>query len=222
MSITCSRNTWTQRPTVLRALLAVMVCTGPASAAAAQTAGSGASTPTDPAAPTYSEDPATESAPEPAPAEESVFPRYGLSLALQGSHAFGGYAAAEGLGFSAAALFISNDPLVLAELGVSMWPDGLRVYRSAQDAAYPHRNWEFFVGASIYPFDLSPVHLGFFLTLTLASMSATQAERAALGAAVLWSIGERCGLRYQLGFAAHTNFVDTALVSSLAVDVVLF
>jgi hypothetical protein len=207
---------------VLRALLTVMACIGFASAAAAQTAASTASTPTEPPAPTYSEDPATQSAPEPTPAEEPDFPSYGLSLALQGSHAFGGPGAADGLGFSAAALFTSNDPLVVAELGLTAWPEGMRVYRSAQDASHPYRNWEFFIGAAIYPFDLSPVHLGFFLTLTLASVTATQAERAEIGASVLWSIGERCGLRYQLGFALHTNFVDTALVSSLAVDVLLF
>jgi hypothetical protein len=155
------------------------------------------------------------------PAEETL-PTFGLSLALEASRTFGEHVDPGGLGFSAAVLFGLNEPLGHGEFGVTTWPDGLRANPSAQDPSHPHRHWEFFAGAAFFPFDLAPVHIGFFIVLTLANIAATQAERAALGTSVLWSISENCALRYQLGLAVATNLINPALVSSLAVDVLLF
>jgi hypothetical protein len=205
----------------MRALLAFTVCVALASAAAAQADPSSAATPTQPPAPTYSEDAATASASESMPAEEPLFPRLGLSLALEGARTFGSYVGAGRLGFSAAVFFAFKEPLGFAQLGVMTWPDGLRANSSGSES-HPPRSWEYFVSAFVYPFEFAPVHIGFYLLLTVASFAAVQAERAALGPAVLWSISECCGLRYQLGFSTQTNLFNAALVSSLGVDVVLF
>jgi hypothetical protein len=190
-----------------RALLVFLVWVGVAGTAAAQ--------------PTPAEAAAADNASDFVSAEE-MLPRLGVALALDGARPLGEHVYAAALGFSAAALFVFNEPLGLAELGVTTWPGALRAERSPQDFAHPRRHWEFFVRASIYPFDLAPLHFGFYLALTLASIAARQADRAALGPSVLWSISERCGLRYQLGLTAGTNLLQTALVSSLAFDVVLF
>jgi hypothetical protein len=149
-------------------------------------------------------------------------PRFGLSLATEATHAFGQHISAGGLGFSAAVFFAFNQPLGLAHLGVTTWPDGLRAGRSQEDDAHRRRNWEFFLGASLYPLDLGAVQMGLYILLSLANIDDLEAERAALGASLRWSISERLGLRYQLGLSAETNLVNTALVSSLALDLAIF
>ena len=83
------------------------------------------------------------------------------------------------------------------------------------------KDWEIFVAAAYYPFDFGALDLGFYLRLTTSRLGTEMTGFAELGVSLQWSIAEHLALRYQIGPAVQTNFKDSQLVSTLALDAVL-
>jgi hypothetical protein len=168
---------------------------------------------------------------EPELVEDPDEVRYGFTVALEGSRAFASSAA--GLGTSLSFLIKPNSGAGLAQLGLLMWPHALRtgpdgitvngdsVIIGPNPRLSLRDDWEFFVAAAYYPFDFDALDLGFYLRLTSSSLGSEMTGFAELGLSLQWSFAKGFALRYQVAPAMKTNFHDSQLVSTLALDVVL-
>lgn len=142
--------------------------------------------------------------------------RMGGSLGVEGMNELTG-ARARGLGTSITFTLKTEFPFaVVGQIGVIAWPSAFHLGQSNE---VPDKApWEIFLAASLLPWAIGPVDLGFFVRLSAPHFFTTVAERAELGLAIQWQLDRTWALRYQAGCSIITNFLEPTLVSTLSLD----
>jgi hypothetical protein len=150
--------------------------------------------------------------------QEANAPRVGASIGVEGVRALRAPNAG-GLGASIAFTFKFEHPRGIGQIGFNGWP--ATFYRGPERAEERLNAWEMFLAATLYPFEWRPVDLGFYMLLAADSVVTSVADRVVLGVSTEWSLNQTWALRYQVGCSLQNNFNDAALVSTLALDVVV-